>query len=864
VEEELDIKRSDSAMVISKLPRQPTSFIGREAEIAEIVSLLADPNCRLLTLIGHGGIGKTRLAIEVATQNMSAFSDGVCFVDLQPVSTIEYIVAAIADSIDIPLYGQDDPHVHLLRYLRDKHMLLVMDNFEHLLNGVNLLIEILDTAPSIKLLVTSRETLNISAEWLRRIQGLRFPATDEQPNAQTCDAVQLFARRAYQLRADFSLDRELPHVVRICQLVEGMPLALELAANWLKTLNCELVAREIERSLDILSTTLRDIPDRHRSMWAVFEPTWNHLTDAERSAFMRLSVFQGSFSREAAEQMAETTLVTLSSLVDKSLLRTTSTGRYAMHELVRQYGEEQLKELPDEWEHVQDQHCAYYTAFLHRQEAALKEPNQLDALDQIVDEIDNVRAAWRWASLHQRVNDLVQALDGLGLYFEMRALHWEARDAFGLALQHVDDQLSGVRGRLLIWQGHNMSHVNRLLSEQLLQQGIAMLQELGVADSVSFPLYTLAWSEKAISRDVVKHLCLKNLAGFRRVGNSWAVANTLNALGAVSLGDGEYEMADAYFQESLAVFQADGNQWGIATSYGGLQVVAWLQGHHAAVRRYAEKHREICQATGDKLGVAYAQTYLGGVAYMEGDYAEARRLFEQNLNISDAYHMHFDVGHLERLAMVAHIQGDLALCRQYLYNGWHIALNEDLGSEYRPALLIHSARLRIAEGKPERAVELISAALSDWAALKPRFWKASPSWSRLGKPPEDLLAELEAELSPNVFAAAKCRGERADLDEVIAAVVADLAESVTQDDSTSVPVITLAHESNQQLVDPLSQRELEVLVLIAGGLTNRQIAGQLYIGVSTVKKHINHIYSKLDVTHRAQAVARARTLNILS
>jgi predicted ATPase len=135
VEEELDIKRSDSAMVISKLPRQPTSFIGREAEIAEIVSLLADPNCRLLTLIGHGGIGKTRLAIEVATQNMSAFSDGVCFVDLQPVSTIEYIVAAIADSIDIPLYGQDDPHVHLLRYLRDKHMLLVMDNFEHLLNG---------------------------------------------------------------------------------------------------------------------------------------------------------------------------------------------------------------------------------------------------------------------------------------------------------------------------------------------------------------------------------------------------------------------------------------------------------------------------------------------------------------------------------------------------------------------------------------------------------------------------------------------------------------------------------------------------------------------------------------------------------
>jgi predicted ATPase len=324
-------------MTTVSLPPQLTSFIGRADDLVEIATLLADPACRLMTLIGPGGIGKTRLAIQAAAEAQSHFKDGVCFVGLQPVSSTDFLVPALADALQLTFYGQESPRAQLFHYVSPRNLLLVLDNFEHLLDGVALLIEILEAAPQIKLLVTSRETLNVREEWVREVAAMQVPRNEQDLDLDSYDAAQLFFERARQARGDFKEDRERSYVIRICQLVGGLPLAIELSAARVRTMSCAQIAEEIQRSMGFLSTALRNVPERHRDMYAVFEPSWNRLTCSQRGSFVRLSVFRGGFEREAAEQVAGASPQLLTALVDKSLLRVTPTGRFEMHELVRHH-----------------------------------------------------------------------------------------------------------------------------------------------------------------------------------------------------------------------------------------------------------------------------------------------------------------------------------------------------------------------------------------------------------------------------------------------------------------------------------------------------------------------------------------------
>ncbi len=349
------------------LPTQPTSFIGRGPEVAKIIELLADPDCRLLTLVGTGGIGKTRLAIGAATKMVDAFAYGVYFVPLQSIQSTDFLISAVADAIKLPLSGQQDPQIQLFNHLDNKEMLLVLDNFEQLLDkgGAQLLVNILKAGSSVKLLVTSREVLNLQEEWLYPIHGLPVPDNVQTQNPEIYGAVQLFVERARQVQRDFSLADESEQVIRICQLVEGMPLAIELAASWTKVLSCANIAAEIQRNINFLSTSLRDVPERHRSMEAVCEQSWQLLPAEERRVFKRMSVFRGGFRREAAQAVAGASLSGLLRLVDKSLLRREASGRYAIHELLRQYAEEQLAQTSsEEIANTRELHCTYYMAFL--------------------------------------------------------------------------------------------------------------------------------------------------------------------------------------------------------------------------------------------------------------------------------------------------------------------------------------------------------------------------------------------------------------------------------------------------------------------------------------------------------------------
>jgi predicted ATPase len=399
------------------LPPQTTPFVGRETELARIANYLETPDCRLLTLVGLGGVGKTRLALQAAAANLALFQDGVFFVSLTAVDSPEALVAHLAGALNFSPGGPLDPKAQLLNYLRSKEVLLALDNFEQLLSvpaggkqgGADWVIEILRAAPRVKVLTTSRERLNLQEEWVLEVGGLEYPQEDWimdsersslfQPSnppvfqssslptlqpSNSYSAIALFIQLARRVQPDFTLsDANQAEVIRLCRLLQGMPLGLELATTWLPVLSCTEIVAEIERDLDFLATSVRNVPDRHRSMRAVFESSWSLLSEPERNVLKRLSVFQGGFRREAALQVAGASLPLLLGLLNKSFVRRDATGRYDMHELIRQYAADKLAQSPLEKEQTKDQHCAYYAEFMRQRDGRLESTQQLETVREI-------------------------------------------------------------------------------------------------------------------------------------------------------------------------------------------------------------------------------------------------------------------------------------------------------------------------------------------------------------------------------------------------------------------------------------------------------------------------------------------------
>jgi predicted ATPase len=365
--EEAKAKFTPTLTGTSTLPLRGTSFVGRDEELTELATLLRKPNVSLLTLLGPAGVGKTRLALQFAHEQtkLATFKEGVYFVPLDALSDASLLLPTLLGHFGLTQQGKTELLSQLTDFIADKTILLVLDNFEHLTQGSSLLSELLSKCPNLILFVTSRERLNLEEEYLFTLEGLPYPQTPlvQTPpdDAKLSEAVQLFNERAQQVQPRFEVDTQLTDVIRVCQLVEGLPLGIELAASWVRLMSCKEIAMELDKGLGLLVSVSKNVPERHRSLKAAFEYSWKLLTLREQEVLRKLSVFVGGFRREAASEVADATIPVLASLVDKSLLRVLPNGRYDQHPLLYHYGREKLLEAPTDRDEVATKHANYYT-----------------------------------------------------------------------------------------------------------------------------------------------------------------------------------------------------------------------------------------------------------------------------------------------------------------------------------------------------------------------------------------------------------------------------------------------------------------------------------------------------------------------
>ena len=552
------------------LPTPATSFIGRESELAELSALLSRPDVRLATVVAPGGMGKTRFAIEAARRLAGDFPDGVWFLPLVGVNEASQMLAALVQLLDAPM-GAGGAKEALLRYFARCRLLLVLDNFEQLADAAPVLAELLAGGPGVKLLVTSRVRLNLREEWVFPLTGLATADRGRQTadgRGATGSAVRLFVERAGQVQPDFDAEAEAEAVAAICRAVEGMPLGIELAASWLRAMNCAEIAVEIRRDVDFLSTPLRNVPEQHRSMRAVFERSWGLLTADEQRGLARLSVFQGGFTRQAAQAVAEVRLPLLSALVDHSLLRHSASGRYDIHELLRQFAAEQLEERESS-DAIHDHHAAYFLELLAAHTDDIQWRRPYETVAELLPDRENFIAGWKRAvqrNLFQSIQQAATTFLVFGNHINAQVVVRNALQAALAQIEKAKDLTANTRNDLIgriLWRVAVLDtlhrdteiHLAQLSRAKIHLQNVAVdnREEIAVVDIyVAMALGTLGRNNEAVDcleQSVATFLALENYA---RLGWAYTMCCYLE------LGRGRPALAHRWHDLSLAAWRQGG------------------------------------------------------------------------------------------------------------------------------------------------------------------------------------------------------------------------------------------------------------------------------------------------------------------
>jgi predicted ATPase/DNA-binding SARP family transcriptional activator len=644
------------------LPAQTTPFVGRETALAEIAGLLQDPDCRLLTLVGPGGSGKTRLALEAAAFQLDAngYEHGVFFVSLAPLEDPDAIVPTVADALDFRFYGAvggapGTPQQQLLSYLRQKNLLLIMDNYEHLLEGVDAVSDILKTAPEVKVLATSRARLNIGGEHRFHVDGMDYPESPKESavGAQDYSAVKLFLQGAHRAQPGFDLtDANIRDVVEVCRLVEGMPLAIRLAAAWVEMLSPAEIASQIGGSLDLLETERRDVPERQRSMVAVFDHSWNLLSDKQREVLAGLSVFRGGFTHEAAQAVTKASLRDLRALVDRSLLQReidasaalNTSGRYQMHELLRQYAIEKLNENPTAIQAARNRHCATYTAALERWNAGLMGARELETRKEMEREIENARVAWDWAVAREQVARLDRALDGLCQFLWWSFRYTEGEEACRMASDKLTAlttrDATRLQVRVLAWQALFSQREDPTEAHQLLERSWALLKRPQLADQDTRREQALLHRNSGLllmNTDLqqARASLTQSLELYGSLDDRWCTASTARFIGQVALTLGTYDEAKRWYQQSLEIQQVLRHPGELGFSFAHLGLIALIQGRFQESIQLLEKAVQKLAEAAHPINLAMGLTFLGVGLVFVGENDQACLRLKGSLTIWD-------------------------------------------------------------------------------------------------------------------------------------------------------------------------------------------------------------------------------------
>ena len=722
-----------------QLPASATPFVGRTEELAQIGRLLADPGCRLLTLVGLGGMGKTRLALAAARQANQEqawqFLHGILFVSLTTVASPDLLPVTMADALDLVLDGRQDPVDQLNHFLRDKEILLVLDNFEQLLPAqarltsgpTDVLTRLLQACPDIKFLITSRELLRLEAEHRFDVAGLPFPADSDQlsvisyqlvehqslvrqwlhSDITNYPAVQLFMQAARQVRPQFEMTPEnAADIIQICRALDGIPLAIKLAASWLRVLTSAEVAAELERGLDLLATTMRDVPPRQRSMTAVFDHSWAMLTAVEQKCLAALAVFQGGFTGQAAQEIAAASLPTLAGLADRTLLhvRQTEAGtRYHLHELTRQYAAEKLAQSPETAAVMRMAHTHYYARRLAALTPELSGKTPYQAHAAIHREIGNARQAWQQAIDRLDLVNLNRLMEPLTAFYDRQGWITEGQvrlAAAVTAIQAADDEnKTAVRllGGLLARRGMLIGRIGQFAEgEAALRQSLEQARQAADPHLLAFALLEMGallrdqsrFAEAANSfqesRDIAMELnepsliarateklgiitwdqgshaaaqarLAEALALFQELQDTRRIAATLNSLGNVVMSTGDYQTALTHYEEALPMVRELADWLLLDTVLINLGMVNNELGDFDQSRRYYEESLAISRRIGDEVGVAYCLTGLGQVSLVAGNLGQARDLLGQSLALNR------EMGRERYVSINLNLLGDVAL-----------------------------------------------------------------------------------------------------------------------------------------------------------------------------------------------------------